>query len=358
MRIFLAGASGVIGRRLVPRLVDEGHQVTALTRSAEKIGALREMGAEPVVGDVLDAERLRPLMVAAAPDVVIQHLTDLPANLNPRNVKRAYAANDRVRGQGSANLVAAAAHAGARRYVAQSVSFLYRPAGPHVLEEDAPLWTDAPEPFGRSIRLHVDMEQRIIDNPHFDGLVLRFGFWYGPGTTFAHDGYTAAQVRRRRYPIVGDGAAMGQFIHIDDVASATVAALDRGAPGAYNITDDDPAPMRDWLPAYAEALGAPPPGTFRPGWLAWSAAGTWSRKPPSCAERRTTRRRTPSIGSRLTRAGEKASGKRWATGRTSPWQRPLNAADRLSREGSRHGGRWFRRGAGHRVAGYRRCGAR
>jgi 2-alkyl-3-oxoalkanoate reductase len=274
MKVFIAGASGVIGRRLVPQLVAAGHRVTGLTRSAGKIDLLRGMGAEPIVGDVLDAGQLRHLVLAAAPEAVIQHLTDLPPNLSPRTVKRAYVANDRVRGEGSANLVAAAEAAGARRYVAQNVSFLYRPTGPHVLDEDAPLWTDAPEPFGRSIRLHRDMERRIIDNAQFDGLVLRFGFWYGPGTTFAHNGYTAEQVRRRRYPVVGDGNARAQFIHVDDVAAATIAALDRGRPGAYNITDDDPAPMRDWLPAYAEALRAPPPRHI-PTWMARCIGGRY-----------------------------------------------------------------------------------
>jgi nucleoside-diphosphate-sugar epimerase len=267
MRIFLAGASGVIGRRLVPRLVEAGHHVSALTRFPEKTDALKRMGAGPVVCDVLDAESLRDRVVAARPEVVVQHLSNLPQDLNPRNTKRAYAANDRVRGQGSANLVAAAEAAGARRYLAQNVSFLYRPIGPPVLTEDAPLWTDAPEPFGRSVRLHVEMEGRIINNQRMEGLVLRFGFWYGPGTTFAHDGYTARQVRRRRYPIVGDGGGMAQFIHVHDVAEATVAALDHGAPGAYNVTDDHPAPMREWLPQYAWTIGAPPPRRI-PAWLA------------------------------------------------------------------------------------------
>src|SRR5206468_4477524 len=139
------------------------------------------------------------------------------------------------------------------------VSFLSRPAGPSILDEDAPLWTDAPEPFGGSIRLHERMERRIVENPNFQGLVLRFGLWYGAGTSLARDGYTARQVRRRRYPIVGDGGGMLSFIHVDDVAEATIAALDRGGPGVYSVCDDEPAPIRDWLPFYAELLGAKPP---------------------------------------------------------------------------------------------------
>ncbi len=211
--------------------------------------------------------------MAAHPEVVVQHLTDLPLDLNPRNLKQAYARNDRVRGKGSANLVAAAQAAGARRYVAQNVSFLYAPEGPVVVDEQARLATDAPEPFGSTVRLHVEMERRIVENTSFAGLVLRFGFWYGPGTSFASDGYTAREVRRRRYPVVGNGGGMFSFVHIDDVVTATIASLDRGAPGVYNVVDDDPAPMREWLPGYAEALGAPRPLRV-PVWLARLAAGT------------------------------------------------------------------------------------
>ncbi|MFN2589239.1 MAG: NAD-dependent epimerase/dehydratase family protein, partial [Actinomycetota bacterium] len=217
MRVFLAGATGVVGRPLVPRLVGEGHQVTAITRKPENVPRLRSDGAEAVVCDVLDAERVRTVVREARPDVVVQHLTDLPPDLNPRNLKEAYARNDLVRGQGGANLVAAAEAAGAGRYVAQNVCFLYRPVGPAVVDEDAPLWTDAPEPFGATIRLHAEMERRIVENERFEGLVLRYGLWYGPGTTFAPDGFVAGQVRRRRYPVTGGGTGVQSFVHIDDV---------------------------------------------------------------------------------------------------------------------------------------------
>lgn len=272
MRIFLAGASGVVGRPLVPKLVANGHHVSAMTRKPENTDAIEAAGAEPVVCDVFDVERLRQVVIAARPDVVIQHLTDLPQDLNPRNLKKGYARNDRVRGEGSANLVAAAAAAGARRYIAQNVCFLYAPTGPAVVDEDHPLAVGAPEPYGSSIRLHVEMERRIIENRAFDGLVLRFGFWYGPGTTFASDGFTARQVRRRRYPIVGNGGGVQSFIHMDDVVEATIAALAKGSPGAYNVTDDDPAPMREWLPAYCATLQAPSPRRV-PVWLARLVAG-------------------------------------------------------------------------------------
>ncbi|MCA1832493.1 MAG: NAD-dependent epimerase/dehydratase family protein [Actinomycetota bacterium] len=272
MRIFLAGASGVIGRPLVPALVREGHRVSALTRKPEKVDLLESLGAEPVVCDVYDADRLRDLVVAARPDIVIQHLTDLPRDLGPRNVKQAYARNDRVRGEGSTNLVAAAEAAGTRRYIAQTVCFLYARVGPWVVDEEHPLATDAPEPFGSSVRLHAEMERRVVENPRFEGLVLRYGFWYGPGTSFASDGFTAREVRRRRYPIVGDGAGTQSFVHMDDVVESTIAAMTHGRPGVYNVCDDEPAPVREWLPAYARALGAPPPRRV-PVWIARMLAG-------------------------------------------------------------------------------------
>ncbi len=273
MRIFLAGGTGVVGRPLVPRLVGEGHRVTAITRKPENVSQLEAQGAEAVVCDVLDGERLRDVVHAAAPEIVIQHLTDLPPDLNPRNLKKAYERNDRVRGEGSRNLVAAAEAAGATRFIAQNVCFLYAPVGsPAVVNEDAPLWTDAPHPFASTIRLHVEMERRITENRKFEGLVLRYGFWYGPGTSFAPDGYTAEQVRRRRYPIVGAGTGMQSFIHMDDVVETTVLALERGERGVYNVADDDPAPMHQWLPAYAAALGAPEPRRV-PAWLARLVVG-------------------------------------------------------------------------------------
>ena len=272
MRVFVAGASGVIGPVLVPMLVKEGHQVSAMTRTQAKIDALEAMGAEPVLCDVLDAERLREAVVAARPEVVISHLTDLPQRMTPRNIKKAYAANDRVRGEGSENLLAAAEAAGARRFLWQTVTFLTKPTGPWVLDETAPLWTDAPDPFGASIRLHDRMERRIVESAALDGLVLRFGFWYGPRTSLAPDGYTASLVRRRLLPLVGEGTGRAQFVHVDDVAEATIAAMTNGGPGIYNITDDDPGPMREWLPAYANALGAKPPRHV-PVWLARMFAG-------------------------------------------------------------------------------------
>src|SRR5207248_3835388 len=220
---------------------------------------IRAMGAEPVVGDVLEPSGLRRIVEAARPDVVVQQLTDLPPDLNPRNLERAYARNDRVRGEGTANLVAAAVAAGAARYVAQNICFAYAPVGGPIKDESAPIFTDAPPPFDRTARVYLEMERTILEGSTMDGLILRFGLWYGPGTSLAPDGYTARAVRRRRYPVVGKGTGIFSFIHVDDAVEATVAALTRGSPGAYNVCDDEPAAVREWLPIYAELLGAPPP---------------------------------------------------------------------------------------------------
>lgn len=275
MRIFFAGASGVIGRRLLPLLVEGGHEVVAMTRTPAKAEELRAAGAEPVVCDVLDADALHRVVTDARPEAVLQHLTDLPQDLNPRNMKRAYRANDKVRVEGGANLLAASLEAGAKRYIAQNVCFLYAPEGGPVKDEEARLFTDAPAPFDRTIQLTKRMEDEIVAAEDMDGLVLRFGLWYGPGTTWAPDGYSAREVGRRRFPIVGDGGGFYSFVHVDDVASATIAALDRGSPGVYNVADDEPAPMREWLPVYAEALDARPPRRV-PRWLARIVAGRYA----------------------------------------------------------------------------------
>ncbi len=182
MRIFVAGASGVIGRRLVPMLVAAGHDVVGMTRSAERAEVLREAGAEPAVCDVFDAEALRRTVAAAQPEVVVHELTDLPQNLDPRRAKEAYERNDRIRREGTSNLVAAAVACGARRIVAQSIAFVYRPEGDAVKDEDAPMWDDAPEPFTDSVAAVRQLEEMVVNADGIDGLALRYGFFYGPGT--------------------------------------------------------------------------------------------------------------------------------------------------------------------------------
>ena len=275
MKLFFAGASGSIGRALLPRLVDEGHAVTALTRTPDKAKALREAGADPAVADAMDAEALRRAVVEAAPEVVIHHLTDLPTRMTPGAIKEGLAATDRVRTTGTANLIAAAREAGARRVVAQSIAFAYAPRGPGLRQEGDPLFVDAPAPFNESVGAVAELERAVTNAEGLEGVVLRFGFWYGPGTAYARDGHFAHEARRRRLPVVGGGSAVWSFVHVDDVAGATIAALDGGDPGVYNVVDDDPAPTREWTPAFAEAVGAKRP--FRlPTFVVRMAAGRYA----------------------------------------------------------------------------------
>jgi nucleoside-diphosphate-sugar epimerase len=271
MRVFVAGASGAIGRPLVPKLIDAGHAVTGMTRSEERAARLREVGAEAVVADVFDEERVRSAMAEAAPDVLVHQLTALPDRLDFRD-KSLYDATNRVRREGTRILLDAARNAGGRRVVAQSIAFIYEPEGDWVKDEDAPLLQDAPGAFGEAARVVSEMEQAVVGADALDGLVLRYGFFYGPGTYYGWDGSSAEDVRKRRLPIIGKGSGTVSFVHIDDAADATVAAVERGGPGVYNVVDDEPAPFSDWLPVYAEALRAKKP--FRlPMWLGKLAGG-------------------------------------------------------------------------------------
>ncbi len=259
MRVFVAGATGVIGRSLVPKLVAAGHEVTGMTRSESKTPALREAGAEPVIADAFDRERLREVIAASSPEVVVNELTDMPRAVNPRKLREQFARHDRLRSEGVVNLVDAARDAGARRVVAQSIASVYAPRATAVKQEDDPLYLDAPFPWRRSIEAVQVLEQTVTGQEGLEGVILRYGYLYGPGTWFASDGSIAEMVRRRRYPIVGSGQGWFSFVHVDDAANATVAAVERGAPGIYNVVDEDPARVRDWLPVYADALGAAPP---------------------------------------------------------------------------------------------------
>jgi nucleoside-diphosphate-sugar epimerase len=258
MRVFIAGATGAIGRQLVPLLVREGHNVTGMTRSPVRADWLRAVGATACMLDVFDHAALAEAVAAAAPDVVVHELTALPARLNPRDPE-VFTATNRLRTEGTRHLLAAARAAGARRIIAESISFLTAPQGPSVLDETAPPYLQAPAPFGEAIAAALDLEQQVTEAEGIEGVVLRYGALYGPGTAYAGDGSTATDVRRRRYPIVGSGAGVFSFLHVSDAAAVTARALERAAPGIYNAVDDEPAPMRAWLPVYANALGAPPP---------------------------------------------------------------------------------------------------
>jgi nucleoside-diphosphate-sugar epimerase len=259
MRVFLAGASGVIGRRLTPMLVAAGHRVTGMTRSPGKAGALAAMGAEPVVADALDATAVRAAVLQAHPDAVIHQLTSLPARIDPRRIERDFALNDRLRSEGTRILVGAAQDAGAIRLLAQSVAFAYAPGPPGTVHgEQDPLLADeqAPPSFRRSALALRELETTVREA---GGTVLRYGYFYGPGSAISASGSMGRDIARRRLPVVGRGEGVWSFIHVDDAARATLAALGSGAGGAYNIVDDDPSPVRQWLPALAEALRAPRP---------------------------------------------------------------------------------------------------
>jgi nucleoside-diphosphate-sugar epimerase len=270
VRIFIAGATGVIGRRVIPALVKSGHEVTGTTRSPEKMKEIAAMGAQPALCDVYDRGKLIQVVGDSRSDVVIHLLTSLPARFQPRSTT---AATDRLRREGTGNLLEAARSGGVGRVIAESIAFQYRPGGrvPKT-EEDAP-WTDAPGSFADTISAVADLEYQVLNTAGIDGIVLRFGWLYGPGTWYAPEGSIGADVKRRRYPIVGDGQGTWSFIHLDDAAAAVRAALSPDRPGAvYNVVDDEPAAVREWLPAFAAATGAPRPLRV-PAWLARILAG-------------------------------------------------------------------------------------
>ena len=270
MRVFVAGASGAIGRPLVRQLIAAGHEVTGMTRRQERAEEIRAAGAEAVVCDVFDAEALRDAVVAASPDGVVHLLTALPRRYDPKSDY--LAATNRIRVEGTRNLVAATEAAGARRLVAESIAFAYRPRGSWVKGEEEPLFTEAPGRFGVAFEAIAELERQVLGAAEVEGAVLRYGWLYGPGTYYDRGGQQADEVRKRRLPIVGKGTGTFSFVHVDDAASATVAALERGAPGAYHVVDDEPAPLREWVPVYAEALGAKPPRRV-PVWLVRLLAG-------------------------------------------------------------------------------------
>jgi len=258
MRVLVAGATGAVGRPLVARLVAEGHAVTGTTRSTTGAGLLASLGAVPAVVDARDADALADVVRAARPEVVVHQLTALSGRPGPGGYEAWLEATNRLRREVTPALVAAAAAAGARRVVVQSVVFMTAPEGPPVADESARIWTEAP-PLAGTIAANVAMERAVLGAGDLEGVVLRYGFFYGPGTMYAPGGVIAEQLRRGAYPLVGDGGGVTSFVHVEDAAAATVRALTDGAPGVYNVVDDDPAPVREWAPVLAALLGAPPP---------------------------------------------------------------------------------------------------
>jgi 2-alkyl-3-oxoalkanoate reductase len=270
VRVLVAGASGAIGRPLSRQLVAAGHEVTGITSNSANAPLVEQDGAVAVVCDALDAEALQTAVEQASPEVVISQLTRLPADYDPRTID--YGPTNRARAVGGHNLLEAARRAGARRFITQSIAFIYAPEGGAVKTEEAPVWSDAPEPFGSGAGPTFEHEREVLEAEAIDGLVLRYGQFYGPGTYYAADGSVARQVRSRRFPIVGSGSGVFSFAHVEDAAAATVAACERGAPGIYNVVDDEPAPVTQWLPALAQAIDAKPPRRL-PVWLARMAIG-------------------------------------------------------------------------------------
>lgn len=287
MKVLVAGGTGAIGRRLVPELLRSGHDVTALGRSPERLRAVARAGAGAVECDVLDAAAVERVVAEVRPDVVVNVLTRLPESIDPRRLADVYARNDEVRRAGGDNLLRAARAAGVGRVVVESTAFWYAPGAPEPRTEDAPFFVDAPEPIGTAVRTMQAAERAALDSG-LEAVVLRYGMFYGPGTWYSADGRVARQVRKRAFPVVGSGDGVYSFVHVDDAARATALAV-AGPAGVFNVVDDEPARQAEWLPAFADALGAPPPRRV-PVWLARVAAGkplvTWMQRLPGADNRR------------------------------------------------------------------------
>src|SRR5262245_45202453 len=259
MRVFVAGATGAIGRQLVPRLVAAGHEVHGMTRSESKQTMLHELGAVPLVADALDPDQLAEAVARAKPDVIVHQLTAIGA-VDPRHFDRDFALTNRLRTEGTDHLLSAGKAIGVRRFVAQSNgAFPYARTGGAVKSEEDPL---DPAP-ARQMRAMVaairHLEEAVLGADWTEGIVLRYGAFYGPGTSMAPGEEQFEMIRKRRFPLVGGGGGVWSFIHIADAAEATAAAIERASRGVYNVVDDDPAPVAEWLPALAQALGARKP---------------------------------------------------------------------------------------------------
>jgi len=274
MRIFLAGATGAIGRQLLPRLVERGHEVIGMTRRESKQELIRELGGQPVVTDALDPESVSQAIAHAEPEVIVHQLTAIPHALDMRHFARDFAQTNRLRTEGTDHLLAAGRAVGVRRFVAQSNTNLYaRAGGPVKAEEDA-LDVSPPDQLRAAVEAMFHLEKAVMGAGWTEGVVLRYGAFYGPGTNISlgpEDEFVKA-IRKRQVPLVGKAGGVWSFVHIEDAAEATVAALEHAAPGIYNVADDDPATIAEWLPEVARQLGAKPPRRA-PRWLGRLLAG-------------------------------------------------------------------------------------
>jgi nucleoside-diphosphate-sugar epimerase len=281
MKVFVAGASGALGRELVPQLVARGHEVVGMTRTASKQDLLRTLGARPVVADALDPDAVAQAVASAEPEVIVHQLTALSGPMSMRDARRpdrsvAMTTTNRLRTEATDHLLAAGRAVGARRFVAQSIAAfrLGRAGGPAQTEADPLDPDELPAALRPGLTAILHLEQAVTTIEWGEGLALRYGGFYGPGTgiSVAADAVMAAPIRKRRFPIVGDGGGVWSFIHVEDAAAATADAVEHGQPGVYNVVDDDPAPLREWLPVLSSALDAKPPRRV-PRWLVRLAAG-------------------------------------------------------------------------------------
>jgi nucleoside-diphosphate-sugar epimerase len=269
MKVFLAGASGALGRRLIPQLVERGHSVVGTTRTDAKTAALWDLGAKPLVVDALDRDALIAAVVAEKPDAIVHQLTAL-SGADFRKFEKSFELTDRLRSEGTDNLLAAAQAAGVTRFVAQSYAgWPYARTGSLVKSEQEPLDPDPAPQTRRTLKAIRHLEAAVTEA---GGTVLRYGGFYGPGTGMEPHGEQVEAVRKRRFPVVGEGRGVWSFVHIDDAAAATVMALENAHRGIYNIVDDEPAPVAEWLPYLAEVVGAKPPRHL-PLWLARMVGG-------------------------------------------------------------------------------------
>ena len=272
MRVFLAGATGAIGRPLLPMLVADGHEVVAMTRSARKADQLRAGGAAPAVADGLDRRAVVEAVVEAKPEVVIHQLTALTGFRSLKHWDREWEQTNRLRTQGTDHLLEGAQAAGARRFIAQSYAgWPYSREGAPVKTEDEPFDPDPPAQMRATLEAIRYLEDRVL-GADLEGIVLRYGSLYGPGASLAQGGDILEMVRARRFPIVDGGSGIWSFIHVEDAASATLACVQPGGAGVYNVVDDEPAPVSVWLPELARAIGAKPPLRL-PAWLAGLVVG-------------------------------------------------------------------------------------
>ena len=275
MKVFVAGATGAVGRLLVPLLVAGGHEVVGMTTRAEKSELLRRWGARPVVADALDPESVGVAVSEAAPEAIVHQLTALSGGVNPRHQERDMALTNRLRTEATDHLLSAGRAVGIRRFVAQSFAVgTFARTGGAVKVEDDPLDPNPPGPLRTSLDAIRHVENAVAGAEWTTGIVLRYGALYGPATSLAGDppGEQVEMVRKRRFPLVGRGGGVWSFTHVEDAAGAAVAALDHGRASIYNIVDDEPAPVSEWLPALAVALGAKPPVRI-PRWIGRLVAG-------------------------------------------------------------------------------------